>query len=75
MSMIVISAAMATSPGKVAESREAEFTTMKAYGLAGERLRACVGNQVAAKDTAYLAFPFTLRFRVPPCPVGFCDFA
>ena len=61
LSTIVISDVMVTSPGKVAESRVAEFPAMKAYGLAGERLRACVGNQVAAKDPAYLAFPFTQK--------------
>ena len=45
----------------VAESVPADFTALVLKGFAGSRLDACERNQVAVKDAALLAFPFTQK--------------
>ena len=43
----------------VQEKTPAEMSQLKVFGWAGERLNACIRNQMAIKDVAYLAAPFT----------------
>jgi len=45
----------------VVEQQEADFKSMRLNGYAGERLRGCELNQMAAKDVVRLAFPFTQK--------------